>query len=641
MTPFRGRTFSPSPRCTNPRHPNPAPPAVAMAQGHGEGVRGIGPRRLRQVQQKTDHILHLLLGGVPFPGDRLLDPGRRVFVDGQPPRDPRHEGRPPGLTEFQGGGGVAMEKDLLRHHLIRMVRLDDLADPIEDGLQFTGQIPLTHMDAAPRDVGGVIGLHGDDPEAGDAGTRIDAEDADGGIFPIFHKVSSVSFPGCDFFGPAIMPPAKLIAPLLVLALGAIAGWLLIATAPEAERRAPPPMIPTVEVMPLGSQDYTVTLTTRGAVSPRTQSTLIPEVAGRITEVSDNFRSGGFFEAGDILLAIDPRDYENAVTVMRSELAQARLALDEEKARVEQARIDWKRLGNGKPSDLVLRKPQLASKQAAVAAAAARLRQAKLDLERTRLKAPYAGRILEKHVDVGQYVSSGTVLATLYAVDYVEIRLPLTDEQAAFIHLPEAYRAGSLDDPPLQRPVPRPGKPSSEPASEQVSEPAPQEISEQRTGPIAGPRVTVSARIGRERHRWTGEIVRTEGALDPESRQLFVVAQIDDPYARREDRPPLRVGRFVEAEIRGRTLRDVFVIPSVALRVGEGEGGEGEAIHEVWLLGEGERLARRPVDVIWREAERAVIGEGLGEGERLVVTPLPYGVAGTVARVAHGRAGRGE
>jgi len=388
---------------------------------------------------------------------------------------------------------------------------------------------------------------------------------------------------------------KLLAPLIVLAVSAIAGWVLIATAPEAERRVSPPLAPTVEVMPLRSQEYTVTITTRGTVSPRTQSTLVAEVSGRIIAVSPNFRTGGFFEKEDILLTVDPRDYENTVTIMRAELAQTRFTLKEEEARVDQARVDWKRLGDSKrPGDLVLRKPQLATRQAAVAAAQARLDQAELDLERTRIIAPYAGRVLEKLVDVGQHVSSGTVLAALYAVDYAEIRLPLTDEQLAFLDLPEAYR----DQTDIEASATR----------------APEET---------GPPVTVSTRLGHNDYHWTGNIVRTEGAIDTKSRQLFVVAQIDNPYARRDDRPPLKVGRFVKAEIRGRTLRSVFVIPSVAIRGG----------NEVWLVNQDKRLERRPVEVVWREAEHVVIGKGFRDGESLVITALPYGISGTAVTIA--------
>ena len=391
-----------------------------------------------------------------------------------------------------------------------------------------------------------------------------------------------------------MKLARFISPIIVLAISIAVASILIATAPDAERRVPPPVVPTVKAVPLRAQEYPVTIMTRGTVSPRTQSTLIPEVAGRITSISPNFRSGGFFEVGDVLLTIDPRDYKNTVTVMRAELAQAQLALHEEQARVEQARINWERLGDGeKPGDLVLRKPQLVSKQAAAAAAQARLDQAEIDLERTRIKAPYVGRILEKLVDVGQYVSSGTVLASIYAIDYVEIRLPLTDQQIAFIDLPETYRSEPIAD-----------------------------VSFAILKETTTPAVTVSARIGQHTHHWTGKIVRTEGSIDTRSRQLFVVGQIDDPYAHHEQRPPLKVGQFVKAEIQGIILQDVFVIPPAAIQVGD----------EVWLVDKDQRLERRKVQVIWRNAEQLVVEKGLHSGERLVITPLPYGVPGTRVRI---------
>jgi RND family efflux transporter MFP subunit len=357
------------------------------------------------------------------------------------------------------------------------------------------------------------------------------------------------------------------------------------SAPEAERRDPPRPVPAVEVLELLPTDYQVVLESRGTVQPRTQSTLIPEVAGRIIEVSPSFRNGGFFEAGDRLARIDPRDYRNAVTVARSELAQARLRLEEERAQADQARRDWEKLGQGgEPSPLVLREPQLASARAAVAAAEARLRQAEVDLERTEIRAPYGGRVLEKQADMGQYVTSGTVLATIYATDYVEIRLPLTDEQQAFVDLPEAYRDGAPD-----------------------------------TG---GPPVTLSARVGRDRVTWEGRIVRTEGAIDTRSRQLFVVAQVDDPYARRPGTPPLKIGQFVEARIRGEVLEDVLLVPRGAVQQGR----------EVFVVTPEDTLERRELDVVWRDAGHVVVTGGLAPGERISLTPLPFAADGVAVRV---------
>ncbi|MGD8498030.1 MAG: efflux RND transporter periplasmic adaptor subunit [Chromatiales bacterium] len=380
---------------------------------------------------------------------------------------------------------------------------------------------------------------------------------------------------------------KIALPLLVLVASLAAAYALITTGPQAERRPPPPVIPLIEVETVQPTSYRVEVESRGTVSPRTQSTLVPEVAGLIIDVAPSFRNGGFFERGEPLVFIDARDYENTVTVARAELAQARLRLVEEEAQADQALRDWAKLNDTgeAPPALVARKPQLASARASVAAAEARLRQAEIDLQRTRIRAPYAGRLLEKSADVGQYVTPGNVLATIYAVDYVEIRLPLTDEQQAFLRLPEDYRDDEDD----------------------------------AEGGLA---VTLFASLGRATHEWPGRIVRTEGAIDTRSRQLFVVAQVDDPYARRDGRPPLKVGQFVRARIPGRRLDGVFVLPR----------GASTGDDEVFVVTPERRLERRAVEVIWRDGEHIVVAGGLEAGERISLTPLPFAADGVQVRI---------
>jgi len=380
-----------------------------------------------------------------------------------------------------------------------------------------------------------------------------------------------------------------ILPVAILLAGLAAGMALIATGPEAERRTPPPMEPVVEALTVMPEDFPVLIRSQGAVLPRTQSTLIPEVSGRVLWIAPNFRNGGFFESGEQLLTIDPADYENAATVASAELARARLALAEEEAQSSQASRDWEKLGlAGEPTDLVLRLPQMETARADVAAAEARLQQAETNLARTRILAPYAGRVLEKRADVGQYVSPGTVLADVYAVDYVEVRLPIADDQLAFVELPEHYRG--------ETPVVKP----------------------------QGPSVVLHSRLGRDVFSWKGRIMRTEGAIDTASRQLFVVAQVDDPYARRGDTPPLKVGQFVEAEITGRTLRDVFVLPRQTL----------EDASRVLVISDDKRIERRVVEVVWSDGDRVVVASGLSGGERISLTPLPFAANGAAVRI-HG------
>lgn len=380
-----------------------------------------------------------------------------------------------------------------------------------------------------------------------------------------------------------MRQLKWLLPLAIVIAAMAGAWIIIANKPEAERGAPPLVPVAVEAVRVQPSSFRVVVRAEGTVEPRTQSTLIPQVSGVVRSISPSFRDGGFFEKGDVLVTLDSKDYELAIASAEAQVAQAESALEQELAQAEVVKNDWKLLGKKAP-ELGLRKPQIAAARAAVLSAKAQLERARTDLERTRIRGPYAGQVLEKSVDVGQFVSPGTVLARIYATDYVEIRLPLSPRELEFVDLPEHYR----DDA---------GKPSQ-----------------------AGPAVSVFADIGRRSWSWQGRIVRAEGAIDTSSRQLFVVAQVDDPYGRGpEGRPPLRIGQFVRAEIAGRTLEPAFVLPRGALREG----------NEVLIVDDASRLERRPVTVAWSDESNVVITEGLAEGEVVNVTPLAVASSGTL------------
>lgn len=378
----------------------------------------------------------------------------------------------------------------------------------------------------------------------------------------------------------------LISTVIVLAAGVFAGWYLIQTAPEAKRRPPEKIVPVVDILEARPRSYTVFLNTRGTVQPRTESSLIPQVAGRVLNIKEGFREGSFFEAGEDLLHIDPVDYELALTSAKAELTKARLALKEELAQAKQAESDWKKLGiKGKPDALVLRKPQLAHARAALAAAEARVKRAEVDLERTHIVAPFAGRVMEQMVDVGQYVSPGTVMCKIYAIDYVEVRLPLTDRQLAFVDLPESFR-GEMTN---------------------------------KKGPV----VELSANLGGKTYIWEGRVVRTEGTIDTRSRQLFVIAQVDNPYAKDQSgRPPLKIGQFVRAKIKGRQMDNVFVLPRSLL----------VETDSVLLADKDNRVQYQPVEIIWEDAEDVVIRSGLNPGDRIIATPMPYATEGAEIKV---------
>jgi RND family efflux transporter MFP subunit len=374
---------------------------------------------------------------------------------------------------------------------------------------------------------------------------------------------------------------KLLAPVLIL--GGLVGIaaLVFYNPPEADRR-PGNIGPqlTVATRMISSAPYQVYLESYGTVQPRTRSQLLSQVSGQIISVNRRFRDGGFFEEGDVLLSIDPRDYEADVKISEAALMDARQVLAEEEARSEQAAYDWKRLGNeGEAPDLVLRIPQLLAAEARVISADSNFDKARLDLERTNVIAPFAGRILTKFVDVGQVVSNNARVADVYATDYVEIRLPLRDRDLAFIDLPESYRFRDVREEDM-------------------------------------PSVIVSSALVEE-ERWAGKIVRTEGAIDDSARQLHVVAQIDDPFGYEgENKVPLKIGQYVTASIEGQIIPNAVVIPGSAIYQGS----------YAYVVDEGV-LQRRDIKIAWANDTESVIRSGLDDGDELVITPLGQVISG--------------
>ena len=392
---------------------------------------------------------------------------------------------------------------------------------------------------------------------------------------------------------------KKFMPLAILGTLVLIAILIRLNPPEAPKRpafAGPQMI--VETLPVELRDYVVKLESYGTVQPRTRSMLIAQVGGQIVSVNPNVRDGGFFEKGDVLGTIDPRDYEADVRIAAASLMDAHQALVEAEARTEQAREDWARLGNsGDPTELVLRLPQLEASKARVISAESSLQKTELELERTRIVAPFAGRILRKLVDVGQVVSTNTQLAEIYATDIVEIRLPLRNRDLPFIDLPEAYRYKEANDP-------------------------------------AGVYVEIVSQLGGDAV-WDAELVRTEGAIDETARQLHVIAMIEDPFGRQIDhRVPLKIGQYVTARLTGKTLTAALVIPNNTIYQGT----------YVYVVEDG-ILRRRNIDIVWQNDSEAIITTGLIPGDALVTTALGQVTSGirvsVVGEPREGLAGPGR
>ncbi len=368
---------------------------------------------------------------------------------------------------------------------------------------------------------------------------------------------------------------QVLLPIAVVVAAVIGARTMVALKPEAPTRPPEVTIPLVRVREVELVDTTFTVHTQGTVEPRTESQLVPEVSGRIVEVSPSFVAGGFFEPGDLLFKIEPYDYEKALVQREAEIESARLRIVQEEAEAEVAQWGWDRIGTGQARSLTLREPQIASAKAGLAAAEANLDTARRNLERTEVRAPYAGRVREKHVDVGQFVMVGTPVARIYAVDAAEIRLPLPDDQLAFLDLPLNYRGES--------------------------------------GRVRGPRETQRMNCAGRNQAWQSRNVSTERDIDPRTRMVHVVAEVQNPYGRGADptRPPLAAGMFVEAEIDGRVVENVAVLPRAALR----------GTDQVLIVDDENRLRFRTVDVLRTTIDEVIVQGGLASGERVNLSPL--------------------
>jgi len=379
---------------------------------------------------------------------------------------------------------------------------------------------------------------------------------------------------------------KIIYPLGVLIFGLLGGFVLIKSRPPVVSRPPEVPPPLVRAISAQTRDLRLTVQTQGTVRPRTETTMVSQVGGQIISVSPTLASGGFFKAGDTLATIDPSDYEIALARAKAQVAQARVRMVREQEEAELAKEEWDRIGRGEPSDLVLRKPQLAEATAAIQAAEATARQARLNLERTRIKAPYDGRVLSKNADVGQFLNPGTPLARIYSVDYAEVRLPISHHQLAYLDMEFNFR--------------------------------------NEIGNASRPEVELEASFAGETHTWTGAIVRMEGEIDSRSRMVTLVARVEAPYDQREgsDTPPLMVGLFVEATIKGIIAQDVVVLPRSALRGDD----------QVLIIDNETRLRFRTVDRLRAQDDSVVINSGLSDGDRVCISPLDAVVEGMKIRI---------
>ena len=334
--------------------------------------------------------------------------------------------------------------------------------------------------------------------------------------------------------------------------------------------------------PVEQQDLVYRIESQGTVKPRLETSLVSEVNGRIVEVADNFVEGGFFNAGDLLVRVEQADYLTNVKAAEASLANAQSALEEEKARGRVAEEEWRSFTDGTAPELGLRRPQLAGALANVRSAEAELERAKRDLSRTEIRAPYAGMVRGRAVNLGQFITRGGSVGIIYGTDIAEIRLPITDNDAGFIQLPQSIDAQFQPD------------------------------------------VTLTAVVAGAVTQWPAKLVRTEGVLDERSRVIYAVAQVNDPYRRKTPgATPLRFGRFVQAQIMGNATTDVVVIPRHLLL----------AQQQVLVIDTDNQLQFRSVVLERSDEQFAYIRSGFEATDRLATSAIANPLAGTLVRIA--------
>lgn len=386
---------------------------------------------------------------------------------------------------------------------------------------------------------------------------------------------------------------KFILPGAIALAGIIVVMVLIIAKPkpEASPAAAEPAHVKVTVTTARPETVQLAVNAHGTVAPKREIDLVAQVSGQIVSVEPAFVDGGFFSRSEELIQIDDRDYQVALLNARARLAEAEQLLAEEEGRSLQAKREWRDLGNQTANDLFLRKPQLAAAHAQVASARGNVEMAELNLERTRIRVPFDGRVKEIHADLGQFVSTGTRLATVYDSTVVEVRVPLTEKQAVLLDLPLAH-------PPLRRATAVEG-----------------EAEEGEAEARRFPEVTITGSVAGRKSQWQGRLTRTDAFVDAGTRMFFAVVEVANPFAE----VPLLPGLFVEAEIAGRQIENVTVLPRSALF----------QLDKILTLDSENKVVHRTVDVlrksdtqVWVQADFA--GNTLVSTEKQSLTP-----AGTI------------
>lgn len=365
---------------------------------------------------------------------------------------------------------------------------------------------------------------------------------------------------------------RAILPCAILAAGWLGFKLLAVEAVEEPSRDAEEVTLRTRVAEIGAADFPVVIKTHAIVQSHNRVTLAAEVSATVSKVSPSFEVGSYFSKGEVLVELDPRDYETALSISKSQLAASESAL--KLARLnEERKLRLIKSNAVSQAEVDVASATREQAEADVDLAETQVEQAEVNLQRTKVLAPFDGRVQSKLIGIGQMAGANSPLGEVFAVDFAEVRLPISADQRRYLKLPEFS-----DDPPVEVTL----RDAITESSEQV---------------------------------WRGRIVRTEGVLDENSRELFAIARIDDPFGKNSGGKPLRIGQPVVAFIEGDVLHNVLALPRYAVR----------QLNKVVLVDPSELTLRSViVETLWSDAKHVVVPQdAIPEGMWIATSPMSY------------------
>lgn len=367
----------------------------------------------------------------------------------------------------------------------------------------------------------------------------------------------------------------------VIFLSAVVAYMLNMYQPEVEKKIVKDELPFVEYIVAKTQSMSIPVMSQGSVSAKTVIKLVAEVSGQVKHMAKLKFNGGFFKKGDLLLRIDDTEYQLKIAKAKAQVAAAKQQLVRVETEAGQAKYDLKQIGRdpSKSSSYALREPQLAEAKANFQAAKADLKIAQLQIQRTKIKAPFDGRVVSKLVDITQFVSVGTLLANIYSTESVIVRLPLRLNQAELLGL-------RLGDNQVQ---------------------------------INAVKINLSSASAKDIYHWPAILSHIEGEIDLRNRLVYLVAEVKAPYAQNKkfiNRSPLTPGMFVKAQLSG-VKREVIKLPRLVLR----QGGS------VWLIDDESKLTIKKIDILYKDEKFIYVDSGLNDEDKIITSLIDYPLNG--------------